>query len=47
VIGTSGPLCSLCEAAGQKAADTKFRRRQKAEREAAQKHSGGRVWRWR
>jgi hypothetical protein len=46
VRGQSGDLCAPCEAANQKATDAKFKRQQRAEREAKQNAEGGWTWRW-
>jgi hypothetical protein len=47
VRGQSGNLCATCEAISQREGDAKHKRRQKADREAAQKQGGGRAWRYR
>jgi hypothetical protein len=47
VRGQSGDVCATCEMVAQREADAKHKRRQRAEREAVQKHGGGRPWRYR
>jgi hypothetical protein len=46
LVGTSGPMCGGCERPNQRQNDDKLKRQLRVQREAEQKHSGGRVWRY-